>query len=382
MDRSRQARDKGAGFPARSFLAAALVALILYLAYLIFEPFFVPLFWGAVLGALFRPLYRRLDSRLGHRGMLSAALLTAGVFFLVLIPALGLAFELVSQAIDLYGQFQTAVGGGVDIYSPHSLVGRYLWPLAEHLGVSREQVAGALSYAIQQIGGFLVRLGPALVGNVVHLMLFVSFTLVALYYTFRDGPYFLRRLIDLSPLPREHSEAIASRLYHVVVAGILSTFVVAVSQAVAAGLVFWALGLPRPLLWAVATLAASMVPVVGAPLTWVPAGLYLLAGGDYVRTAVLALVGTILIMAIDNLLRPLVVSSRVQIHSFYMFFGILGGVYFMGLTGLLLGPVVVALLLEVVRLYEERFGEAPGGADGEPEGDGPETVSWPGRAAE
>jgi predicted PurR-regulated permease PerM len=69
---------------------------------------------------------------------------------------------------------------------------------------------------------------------------------------------------------------------------------------------------------------------------------------------------------LDNFLRPLLIRGRVHIHNFYLFFGILGGIYLMGFTGILLGPILVSLSLTVLRIYQERLGGEPPRASSAP----------------
>ncbi|MFH0809644.1 MAG: AI-2E family transporter [Pseudomonadota bacterium] len=343
------------------YIAVALAALILYLAYLIFIPFFVPVFWGGVLGALFHPVYARLNRRLGHRAGLSSMLLTSAVFLLVLIPALAMVFEIVREALELYQQARQAFGEP-DGATAQSFLNSYVLPLAKSLGFTPTEVNEAVAYAVQRLGGLVVQLGPLVVGNLAVLGFQVFFTLVTLYYAFTDGPHFLERLKTLLPLPPAGSDRVAAELRQVISAALLSLLVVAVGQSLAAGLVFWALGLPLPLLWALAAGLASFIPALGAPLAWIPMGIYLLMTGDYFRAGVLAVAGAILIPVIDNVMRPLIVHGRVHINNFYVFFAMLGGVYLVGLSGLVFGPLMVALSFEVLKIYRERRG-APAEAD-------------------
>lgn len=354
--------------PVRVWPAAALAAVILYLAYLLFVPFFVPLFWGAVLGALFYPLYRRLLRALRGRAMPSAGLMTLAVLALVLLPAIWLGFVLVSEAIDLFGWLRAVVARQPEVFSPESITGRYVLPFMHRLGLTQEDVRQAASMAAQAAGSFLVSAGSKVIGNVVVLIVDIFLTLVALYYAFKDGPLFLERLVELVPLPREEARAIAARLGEVLKASVFSTFAVAIAQGAAGGVCIWIIGLSKPLLWGVGITLASLVPVAGAPLVWVPAVLYLLATGDYGQAIGLTAAGVVVIGTIDNFLRPVLIHGRVHIHNFYLFFGILGGVYLMGFTGFLLGPILVSLALAVLRIYEERRNQTVPSPASEPGG--------------
>jgi predicted PurR-regulated permease PerM len=357
--------DNGYSYPPRTYLAVVLGAVVLYLAYRVFAPFFVPLFWGAVLGVLFYPLYRRLNRLLRGHSTLSSLLLTLAVLVLVLLPILGLIFEIVTEAVDFVQRTQQALGVRGALFGPESVVGHYLWPLVHRLGLTREELRQAVTFLLQNVGGFAVALGSYIIGNVVGLIIEVLFTLVALYYAFKDGPLFLERLEELAPLPREEVRAIVARLNDVVRASVFSTFAVAAAQGVAGGLLFLVLSLPNPVLWGTVMGAVSLIPVAGPPVIWVPVAIYLIAVGEYSRAAVLVAAGTLVVATIDNVLRPLLIHGRVHIHNFYLFFGILGGIYFMGFTGILFGPILVSLSLTVLRIYQERRdAQALRGAEG------------------
>jgi predicted PurR-regulated permease PerM len=193
-----------------------------------------------------------------------------------------------------------------------------------------------------------------MIGNLVGMIINILLTVVALYYAFKDGPAFLERFKRLMPLPGHEMDQVLARLGDVIQASVFSTFAVAAMQGVAGGLLFWVLGLPSPLLWGTVMGFASLIPVAGPPVVWVPAAIYLAAIGDWGRAVALIVAGAAIVGTLDNLVRPWLIHGRVHIHNFYLFFGILGGVYLMGFTGILLGPILVSLSLTVLRIYEER----------------------------
>lgn len=342
--------------PKLAYLTIALALVVLYLAYRIFAPFFVPLFWGAVLGLLFHPIYRRLSTLLGGRASLASALLTVAVLVLVLLPSLALSVQVIAEAIELFQAARQALLGKDALFGPESVLTRYGLPIVRRLGLSSQELHQAANFALQRVGGLLVELGSGIIGNLVGMVVNILLTVVALYYAFKDGPLFLARLKGLLPLPNHEVEGIMERLGEVVHASVFSTFAVAIAQGVAGGLVFLVLGLPKPLLWGVVMGAASIIPLAGPPVVWVPAAIYLAFVGDYARAAALVIAGAAIVGTLDNLLRPYLIHGRIHIHNFYLFFGILGGIYVMGFTGILLGPILVSLSLTVLRIYEERRG--------------------------
>jgi predicted PurR-regulated permease PerM len=127
---------------------------------------------------------------------------------------------------------------------------------------------------------------------------------------------------------------------------------VAVTQGLIGGVVFWLVGIGAPVFWGIVIGFCSLLPVVGAALVWVPAGLGLLLAGEIGRGVVLMLLGVLGISMADNVLRPLLLSGRTSISGLVIFFGLLGGVAAFGFVGLVVGPIILvttARLLEYVR---------------------------------
>jgi predicted PurR-regulated permease PerM len=122
------------------------------------------------------------------------------------------------------------------------------------------------------------------------------------------------------------------------------------AQGAIGGTAFWLLGMNAPVLWGVAITFASLVPVVGAALVWVPASIWLLLSGAAGRGIALVLVGTFGISLIDNVIRPLILSGRTSVSGLVIFFGLLGGAAAFGLVGLLVGPII---LVTTARLLDE-----------------------------
>jgi predicted PurR-regulated permease PerM len=128
---------------------------------------------------------------------------------------------------------------------------------------------------------------------------------------------------------------------------------VAVAQGALTGLAFWFLGLPAPLLWTAVTTVLCFVPLLGAPVVWVPTVIVLAAQGAYGKAFALSLWGLLVVGLVDNFIRPIVIGARTQLHPMVVFFSVLGGLLLMGPLGLLMGPVILAItiaLLEILKL--------------------------------
>ena len=113
---------------------------------------------------------------------------------------------------------------------------------------------------------------------------------------------------------------------------------------------FWWLGLPAPLLWGIVMGLLAVVPVLGTFVIWIPAAIFLVLEGSGGKALLLTLWGGIVVGGIDNLLYPMLVGSRLKIHTVLAFISIVGGLIVFGPSGLIAGPVIFTitrLLLEV-----------------------------------
>jgi len=136
---------------------------------------------------------------------------------------------------------------------------------------------------------------------------------------------------------------------------IFGTLVIAVVQGTLGGLMFWWLGLPTPVFWGAVMSLLAIVPVFGAFIVWGPAAVILAIDGEWISAIILAMWGGLVVATIDNLLFPMMVGNRLKLHTVVAFVGIVGGIIFLGATGLVLGPAIVAVTIALIEILRRRF---------------------------
>jgi predicted PurR-regulated permease PerM len=125
-------------------------------------------------------------------------------------------------------------------------------------------------------------------------------------------------------------------------------------QGALGGLMFWWLGLPAPILWGAVMGLLAIVPVLGAFVVWLPAAKFLAARGQWGKAVILLLWGTVVVGLINNLLYPILVGKRLRLHTVPVFFAIVGGLAVFGATGIILGPVILALTDAILEIWRRR----------------------------
>ena len=103
----------------------------------------------------------------------------------------------------------------------------------------------------------------------------------------------------------------------------------------------------------------SLIPMAGAFIVWVPAAIFLVITGHWIKAIVLAAFGTFIIGTVDNFLRPKLVGEKTRLHELLIFFSVLGGLQVFGVLGLVLGPAVVAITLALLDVVREAGANSP-----------------------
>ena len=126
---------------------------------------------------------------------------------------------------------------------------------------------------------------------------------------------------------------------------------VAASQGLLGGFIFWALGIQGPVLWGVLMAFLSLLPAVGAGLIWVPVAIYFFATGALWQAVTLTAFGVFVIGLVDNILRPVLVGKDTKMPDYVVLISTLGGMALFGLNGFVIGPVIAALFMATWDLF-------------------------------
>jgi predicted PurR-regulated permease PerM len=169
-----------------------------------------------------------------------------------------------------------------------------------------------------------------------------------LFFAIRDGPRLLATLRALVPLPAPQRQRLFDHLGAVVYAVVYGDGVTALQQGALVGIGFALVGLPGPLVFGVLGVVCALVPMTGTPFIWGPAVALLALRGRWLA-AVFLLVWGVGISLIDNFLTPVLISGRAQVDTLTVFIGVLGGAAVFGAVGVVLGPLVLALGLALIR---------------------------------
>ena len=322
-----------------TWVLIVLLLLLLYLSFLILQPFLTYVVLALVLAYLFHPLYRVFAKRMPHA--IAATLMIILVLVLIFVPATYIVAKLVGESIAAYNSLSgAALGQATTLFN--DLLGM--------AGLSSEQALQAIGGAVRD---YFVGAAPSLLSSVAATLLGLFVMFFLMFFAFLDGETWVVAAKEAVPMTRSHKERLFARIGSVTHGVVYGQFLTAVIQGAAGGLLFFVFGVPNPVFWGFIMIILSFIPVLGTPLVWVPAAVIELLRHDYVVGFGILLIGTVIMLVVDNVLRPRLIGGRARLSTPLVLLGVLGGLQLFGFIGLILGPLVLALLQTTLAFFHE-----------------------------
>jgi predicted PurR-regulated permease PerM len=192
---------------------------------------------------------------------------------------------------------------------------------------------------------------PTLASSVLNVIVIVGLMLFTMYYLFMQEEAFLAGLRRYLPFREKTLDELSDSLRNNVNANVLGQGIVAVVQGLLTGLTLWIFGVPSPAFWTVIAFFMAFIPVLGTPLVWGPAALYQIAQGHTGQGIGILLVGVIVIINIDNVLRIQLGKYMGDIHPWVTLVGLTLGVDIFGIVGLVIGPLLLSYLVVLMQVF-------------------------------
>jgi predicted PurR-regulated permease PerM len=333
-------------------LSRILLLLVVAAGVFFFIGFLVPVLAALIICFASWPIYERLKRRCGENATLAASVALLAIVLGIVIPLmLVISYTLEEARIFIAWLINANENGAAvpDWVRSLPLVGTTLaaqWEIyiaqPHQLGQIVNLVSG------QQLGGisrWLLSFGWTAAGMLLTLL----FMLITLFFLYRDGE---KLASQLDTVGERILPARWNRFSRVVPATVSATVVgmtlVAIGEGIVLGVAYWIAGVPSPVAFGVITGFMALIPG-GAPLAFSLISLYLIGTGDAIAGIGLFIWGTVELFIVDKTIRPTLIGGPVKLPFLPTFFGLIGGVKTMGVVGLFVGPVLMALLVAIWR---------------------------------
>jgi predicted PurR-regulated permease PerM len=336
---------------------------VLTLAVLIIKPFIGTIIVAGIITYVFYPFYERILRKVKYPGAASALVIII-IIILVSIPLAIIVGKLTEDAYSAFlrskqflAKTQTIDDMCTDassfpcstIFSVNTFSKKYNIEIGTYIAASISKLA---TNAVTRATDFILDLPRVL------LHLFIG--LFIIFYMFIDGKQMLDTLKRALPINAEHQDHIFNEFSDVIYATIYGSVIIAIIQGIIATIGYFIFGVTSPIILGLLTVLTSFIPFLGAALVWLPASLSMIFNGALTHNNSITAKGvglfiysTLLVSSIDNFIKPQIISSKAKLHPLIILLGVFGGISLFGFVGFMIGPLLLALFVTSLRIYEQ-----------------------------
>jgi len=317
------------------FFIVCLFGLI-YVSFILLRPFLPAILSGVVLAYIFYPLYRRLNKKLKNKNI-SSLLLSFFIILLILGPLIFIMGTLLKESSQFYERITTSDLSILEFFPK----------LTGNGNIDKFVVQG-----IEKAILFIINTASSFVLSIPSRILDFFITIFILFYLFKDGETLINKIKKWLPLKSSQKNILFKEIREVTSATVYGLIVTGLVQGSVGALGFFIFGIPNPLLWGIVMIILAILPLIGPILVWLPIGIIQIISGNLFSGIGILAYGFSIVSTIDNIIRPKLISKRARIHPVLILLGIVGGIKLFGLIGIIIGPLVLAILVVFLRLYK------------------------------
>jgi len=335
------------------------------LAFYITKPFLPALFTGAIIAYLSHPLYKKTLKYFRSKN-LAAFAIAAFIALLFVVPSV-VVLGFVSK--EAYATYNSLNQHNLGTNFLKVVCGDESWlacrAVKSFVGFLPEKdLDYYIQATIEKISGFIISNAGQFLESIPSLLLNFFVMVFVVYYMLKDGDLIAARIKRILPLKEQHKQHVIEKFHDTTSAVFYGNIAVSILQGIFGGIGFLVLGIPSPVLWGVIMGIFALMPYLGTAIVWLPAALNLVFIGylqndnsSVVRGVILIIYGIFVVSTVDNFLKPKIISMKANVHPVLVLIGVLGGLDLFGFIGLILGPVMLALLMTFIDIYEEEKAE-------------------------
>ena len=332
-----------------TYFFVLLFSVLLFVTFLVIKPLFLAIVGSIIIAFVFHPLYSSVYKKT-KRENLSASLVSFVLILLIIIPSFFIVTSITKEVGSVYDVFSEKLTQE-DILA-FECEGDGSFCNAVNLINTNAKVRFYLTGAVTSFASELTRSTSSFIFSIPKRIIEAAIMFVLIFFLFKDGAKLWKLIGELIPLKGSHKNILLNRFAETVSGVVFGYFVIAIAEAILMWIAFVLIGYPAALLIGAFTGILAMIPMVGATIIWIPVMIFELFRGRPVQGLIILVFGLI-IMYLDVWVRQAIISKRVQIHPAIVLIGVLGGIFAFGFIGVIMGPLVLALLITAIEIYRQ-----------------------------
>lgn len=339
--------------PIGLILLWGLYLALFYFIYKVINPFIYPILWAGIFTVIFSPLHKLILKLTKDRETLSASITMFLIVILVVIPGSFLITLVVSEAIDFAQALMQDKSLDVTNILQNQTIQDLTNRITDSLNIQRIDIAIVIKDKLREVSGFVITKAESILVEIPSTFFSFFITLFTTFFMLRDGKSFSSLLKNLIPLSDTEIQYYFENLKKVIYVTFLGVLLTAFAQGLIAFIAFYFIGIKSSILLGVITAIASLIPVVGSAIVWVPLSIFLLIKGLVLKGVLVIIVGLLFISTVDNFVRPIFLHQYLSLHLLLTFFSLFGGIKAFGFIGIFLGPVIISAFIGCCLFYRD-----------------------------
>ncbi len=325
-----------------------LLALVLVAVFLVFRPFLTEILVAAILVSVFYGLYEKLLKSFKGRRHLASLLMCIFLVVLIILPLARLIVYAGQQSTHAYGQ-------AVEFFNQYSIDDIFENGFFSSLGFIEGNIVEEFFLDILgRTNEWLIAGATIFIKETTNFIVSLILIVITMFFFFVDGKKIMEKLMYLSPLPNKYDIEIFRKFREVSYTGMIATFVTALGQGIVGAIAFAIVGFPALFAGIIIGLL-SLLPYIGSMIFYIPMGIYYLLSGQIWQGIFILAWGLIIIGNTDHVIRALIIKGKAKVNPIFIILSILGGISMFGFWGVVLGPLIVAIVVTVLHIYELEY---------------------------
>lgn len=326
----------------RQVLFLSIILLLGIILFLQLQTFIPALLGAYTLYVILRKYMFILQARYKWKNVWTAAFLMFLSFIIILLPIFVL-INMLGAKIGFAAQHSSEVLTAIKTF-----IKQYETKYGFEL-LSEQNITKISAWAANSL--------PSILGATLNSVTTIVVMYFILYFMLTQGRKMEAGFYDMVPLKDENVLLLRTEMNSLVFSNAIGIPLIALLQGVVGLIAYLFLGVKEPMFWFIITCIASMLPIVGSALAYVPLALLLIANGDTTKGIIMFLFGFIIIGSVDNIFRFWLQKKIGDVHPLITVFGVIIGLNLFGFIGLIFGPILISLFILLIRIYFNEFRE-------------------------
>lgn len=321
-----------------------ILLILAVLAFFLLKPFLIAILFGLMLALVLYPIFIWISKKIKHKG--GASFIVCVLLALILfVPLWYLLPVMIKQSIQIFIASQQ-----MDLITPLQNAFPSIF--------AYEQIGSEMSSIIYSFVTNITNSAMNILSNVIlnfaTITLQILVVLFVFFFALKDGKKLVEYLQSILPFSKEVEKKLFKSSREITYSVLYGQVLLGILQGVIAGIGFFAFGVPNALFLTIIAAFAGIFPIIGTMIVWLPVVIYMLMSGFNMGPIIGVSIFGLLSSSLENIIKPIFIAHRINLHSALVLIGMIGGLYMFGILGIVLGPLILAYLLIILEAYRNK----------------------------